>query len=350
MRNVSLTVNDVPYELELDPRELLVYVLRERLGLTGTVVGCDTSSCGACTVLLDGESVKSCTVLGVQADGHAITTIEGLAENGSLHRAAGELPPAPRAPVRLLHERHGARRGEPARGEPEPERGRDPARARGQHLPLHGLSEHRRRDRGGGPMSAPAEVEVGRAIGAPVERKEDGKLLQGQAQWVDNMQRPGDGLSRRRAQPVRARAHHERERRACARARRRRRGVVRRRTSPTSGRARCPARGSRPRTRTRRSTSRVAIDKARYVGDAVAVIAATSRGAAEDAAELVEVEYEPLPAVVDAEAALADGAPLVHEEFGTNRVLHVDARGGRGRPAVRRGGRDGERSGIARTG
>ena len=77
MRNVTLTVNDVPYELELDPRELLVHVLRERLDLTGTVVGCDTSSCGACTVLLDGESVKSCTVLGVQADGHAITTIEG---------------------------------------------------------------------------------------------------------------------------------------------------------------------------------------------------------------------------------------------------------------------------------
>ncbi len=85
MRSVSLTVNGFRHELELEPRELLVYVLRERLGLTGTVVGCDTSSCGACTVLLDGESVKSCTVLGVQADGHEITTIEGLAENGELH-------------------------------------------------------------------------------------------------------------------------------------------------------------------------------------------------------------------------------------------------------------------------
>src|SRR5213595_58637 len=85
VRNVSLTVNEVPYELELEPRELLVYVLRDRLGLTGTVVGCDTSSCGACTVLLDGESVKSCTVLGVQADGHELTTIEGLATNGSRH-------------------------------------------------------------------------------------------------------------------------------------------------------------------------------------------------------------------------------------------------------------------------
>jgi aerobic carbon-monoxide dehydrogenase small subunit len=86
VRHVSLTVNDVPYELELDPRDLLVYVLRDRLGLTGTVVGCDTSSCGACTVLLDGESVKSCTLLGVQADGREIGTIEGLADNGSLHR------------------------------------------------------------------------------------------------------------------------------------------------------------------------------------------------------------------------------------------------------------------------
>src|SRR5712692_11992876 len=85
VRSVSLTVNGDSHELELEPRELLVYVLRERLGLMGTVVGCDTSSCGACTVLLDGESVKSCTLLGVQADGHAITTIEGLATNGRMH-------------------------------------------------------------------------------------------------------------------------------------------------------------------------------------------------------------------------------------------------------------------------
>jgi aerobic carbon-monoxide dehydrogenase small subunit len=84
VRSVSLAVNGVPYELELEPRELLVYVLRDRLGLTGTVVGCDTSSCGACTVLLDGESVKSCTLLAVQADGREVTTVEGLASNGDL--------------------------------------------------------------------------------------------------------------------------------------------------------------------------------------------------------------------------------------------------------------------------
>jgi aerobic carbon-monoxide dehydrogenase small subunit len=85
VRRVALTVNGTRHELELEPRELLVYVLRDRLGLTGTNVGCDTSACGACTVLLEGEAVKSCTVLGVQADGMGITTIEGLASNGELH-------------------------------------------------------------------------------------------------------------------------------------------------------------------------------------------------------------------------------------------------------------------------
>src|SRR5207249_823307 len=93
--------------------------------------------------------------------------------------------------VRVLHERDGAGRRWPARREPEPKRGRDPARARGKHLSLHRVSEHRGRDRGGSTMSAPAEVEVGRLIGAPVERKEDKKLLRGQAQWVDNMRQPG---------------------------------------------------------------------------------------------------------------------------------------------------------------
>jgi carbon-monoxide dehydrogenase small subunit len=85
VRHVALTVNGERHEVDLEPRELLVFALRERLGLTGTTVGCDTTSCGACTVLVNGESVKSCTMLGVQADGLEITTIEGLAQNGRLH-------------------------------------------------------------------------------------------------------------------------------------------------------------------------------------------------------------------------------------------------------------------------
>jgi carbon-monoxide dehydrogenase small subunit len=95
VKRITITVNGTPHELEVEPRELLVYVLRERIGLTGTTVGCDTSSCGACTVHLAGESVKSCTVLGVQADGREITTIEGLAQNGELH-----------AMQRAFHEHH----------------------------------------------------------------------------------------------------------------------------------------------------------------------------------------------------------------------------------------------------
>jgi carbon-monoxide dehydrogenase small subunit len=85
MTKVSISVNGERREAEVEPRQLLVYFLRDQLGLTGTNVGCDTSSCGACTVLVDGESVKSCTVLAVQADGAEVTTIEGLAGNGELH-------------------------------------------------------------------------------------------------------------------------------------------------------------------------------------------------------------------------------------------------------------------------
>jgi len=85
MTRISLTVNGESHEAEVEPRTLLVYFLREQLGLKGTNVGCDTSSCGACTVLVDGESVKSCNQLAVQADGCEVTTIEGLAGGGGLH-------------------------------------------------------------------------------------------------------------------------------------------------------------------------------------------------------------------------------------------------------------------------
>jgi aerobic carbon-monoxide dehydrogenase small subunit len=82
---VSVTVNGQPQTAEVEPRLLLVHFLRDTLGLTGTHVGCDTSNCGACTVLVDGESVKSCTVLAVQADGAQVTSIEGMATGAELH-------------------------------------------------------------------------------------------------------------------------------------------------------------------------------------------------------------------------------------------------------------------------
>jgi carbon-monoxide dehydrogenase small subunit len=83
--NVSVTVNGEVREADVEPRTLLVYLLRESLGLTGTNVGCDTSTCGSCTVLVDGKSVKSCTMLAAQADGREITTIEGMADGDTMH-------------------------------------------------------------------------------------------------------------------------------------------------------------------------------------------------------------------------------------------------------------------------
>jgi len=84
-KTISIVVNGKTYTNEVEPRLLLVHYLRDALGLTGTHVGCETSLCGACTVLVDGQAVKSCTMFAVQADGAKLTTIEGLAANGNLH-------------------------------------------------------------------------------------------------------------------------------------------------------------------------------------------------------------------------------------------------------------------------
>jgi aerobic carbon-monoxide dehydrogenase small subunit len=105
---ITLSVNGQERSSEVEPRRLLVHHLRDDLGLTGTNVGCDTSSCGACTVLLDGESVKSCTLLAVQADGHAVTTIEGLAATAGGDGADGT---AFHPMQRAFHEQHGLQCG-----------------------------------------------------------------------------------------------------------------------------------------------------------------------------------------------------------------------------------------------
>jgi carbon-monoxide dehydrogenase small subunit len=98
--HVSITVNGIAREADVEPRTLLVDLIRDGFGLTGTKIACDTSQCGACTVHLDGVSVKSCTVLAVQADGAEVATIEGLASNGDLH-----------AVQQAFHEQHGVQCG-----------------------------------------------------------------------------------------------------------------------------------------------------------------------------------------------------------------------------------------------
>ena len=163
MTNVALTVNGEPREANVEPRLLLVYFLREQLELKGTNVGCDTSSCGACTVLVDGESVKSCTVLTVQADGAEVTTIEGLATTASCTGAAG-VPRAARTPVRLLHARFRDGDRLAPEGEPEPDGGGSGTRSRATCAAAR-VPQHRACGRGGfeGGRMIPAAFDYRRA-------------------------------------------------------------------------------------------------------------------------------------------------------------------------------------------
>ena len=147
-RTISVEVNGDVYEREVDARRLLVHFIRDDIDLTGTHIGCDTGNCGACTIHLDGQAVKSCMLLAVQADGAKIATVEGLAAgDGELSAAAAVVLRAPRAPVRLLHARDADERVRAARAEPAAERGGGADGDPGQHLPLHRLREHRRGDR-----------------------------------------------------------------------------------------------------------------------------------------------------------------------------------------------------------
>ncbi len=156
---VNIVINGRRYDRQVEPRLLLVHFIRDLGGTTGTKVGCDTSQCGACTVLLDGVAVRSCTCLAVQADGCAVTTIEGLAPAGSLH------------PLQEgFWNKHGLQCGfctpgmilaahELLRTNPTPSDTEDPPGPRRQHVPLHRLSEHRarrprRRDRARGKVKA----------------------------------------------------------------------------------------------------------------------------------------------------------------------------------------------------
>ena len=204
---VKLTVNGRQIEALVEPRTLLIHFLREELGLKGAHIGCETSHCGACTVDIDGQSVKSCTMFAVQAEGADIVTVEGLAQGGQLH-------PLQAAFV----EHHGLQCGFctpgmlmrgyrlPA-GESEPDRGRDPLGPVGQSLPLHRLSEHREsgpargradaRREGGRRMSAVTELTheereaTLRGIGCARKRKEDARLIQGKGNYVDDVRLPG---------------------------------------------------------------------------------------------------------------------------------------------------------------
>ena len=207
---VSVTLNGVPHTYDVEPRTLLVQLIREQAKLTGTNIGCDTSSCGACTIHIDGESVKSCTVLAVQADGADITTIEGMATGTELH-------PMQQA----FMENHGLQCGYCTPGmimaatsllreNPHAERAGRAHRPRGQPLPLHRLPQHRQvgaRRRGRGWWSVTVtERTHPRARAAPAPPRGP-RLAHGGGEVHQRPRHHRGAVPRRGPQPLRPRPH-----------------------------------------------------------------------------------------------------------------------------------------------
>ena len=311
-----MTINGNEHSSEVEPRTLLVHHIRENIGLTGTNIGCDTSSCGACTVHIDGQSVKSCTMLAVQADGADITTIEGMAA------ADGTLHPMQQA----FMENHGLQCGYCTPGmvmaatsfldeNPSPERSRGSGRPGRKSLPLHRLSQHR-------------EVSIGlrfsrginmSVIGTRMLRKEDPALLTGENEFVDDIQIDGQlwmGM-------VRSTVAHATITSVDTSAALDQPGVVAAYTGAdlAEGYWIAPMPCAWPVTPEMHNPPHypVAVGSARYVGDIVAVVLADSRTAAADAVEHVVVQYDALPIVASITEASTDAA-LVHPDLGTNKA------------------------------
>ena len=217
---VRITVNGRMFEREVEPRLLLVHFLREVAALTGTKIGCDTSQCGSCTVLVDGEAVKSCTCLTAQADGASVTDHRRA---GAARHAApdpGGVLEQARPAMRVLHAGDGLDVGRtPCSTIPIP-RPRDPPRPRRQPVPLHRLPEHRAR-RAVEAAAAMGGRMSGRIFGSAIRRREDPRLLTGPGTFTDDLSLPGMVARGDAAQPARAcqdPAHRHRARRPRRRA------------------------------------------------------------------------------------------------------------------------------------
>ena len=359
---VSLTVNGKPVTAEVDPRTLLVQLLRENLRLTGTHVGCDTSQCGACVVHVNGKAIKSCTVLALQLEGADVLTIEGLAA------ADGPLHPMQEA----FRENHGLQCGYCTPGmimtavDIVRRKGNDLddrtireelegniCRCTGYHNIVKAIAAGARAMRGGGATSEGRRIErrdtAEKGIAGGQFHVSGSELPEGNTMSGTGI---GAAVRRKEDQPL----HH-------------RHGPLHRRHHPA--RPGCSPISSVRRTRTprsRRSTpgaaakmpgvagvftgaqfaedklgnlicgwtvlskdgspmkmaphAALAAGKANYVGDAVAVVLADTLAQAKDAAEKVVVDYEELPAVVDPAKAAAKGAPLIHESAPNNTIYN----------------------------
>ena len=355
MTRITVKVDGSSFTDEVEPRTLLVHYLREQLGKTGTVVGCDTGNCGACTVHLDGRSVKSCSLFAVQADGHEVTTIEGLATDGQLHPMQQAFHENHALAVRLLHTRHDHAVHRSAGRQSGSHRGRGPPRPRGQPLPLHRLPEHRegrpgRSRRGRWPMTT-TEDRPATEIGNPRRRKEDARLITGRTRWTDNIVLPG----MLHLAMVRSPFAHARITAIDTAAARAATGVI----AVLTGADIADEQGALPNawqvTPDQKAPVHpaMAVDHVAFAGEIVAMVVARNAAEANDAADLVDVDYEELPPVLDLRAAAngrgARPSGPRHEclrglEVRLGRVRHRRRRrgGDRGRPRRRDRDREGD--------
>ena len=319
--DVSISINGERVTRDVEPRQLLVHFIRDTPGLTGTHWGCDTSNCGACVVQMDGEPVKSCTILAVMCEGHEIRTVESLEVDGELDPVQHGLPRDARAPVRLLHAGNADDGSRAVRREPESDRPGDPYSYLGRDLPLHGLQEHRRRgalgrrlrsrrETGGLSMATVENLpsaKTERPIGfGRLKRKEDARFIRGKGTYLDDIRLPGmvhgailrSPYAHARIVSIdtsRALAHPN----VAA--------VVTAKDLETLGLAWMP-------TISYDTQAVLAGDKVRFQGQEVAFVIATDEYSANDALQLIDVEYEPLPAIVNARKALDPDAPLIRDD------------------------------------
>ena len=365
---IDLTVNGKRAAIDAEPRLLLAHALRDYLNLTGTHIGCDTSSCGACTVLLDGVSVKSCTVFAVQASGHEVTTIEGIGNADALHPmqeafwsahglqcgycTTGMIVSA----VDLLQ-----RNADPSddeiraglegnlcrctgyenivkavRAAGKAMRDGDAAPQRADLMPIHpprrGAAAQRRRDH---PASSSQEAKPLMAftamVGARIRRREDPRLITGRATYVDDVRQVGTVVRRIRAQPVRARED------------RAHRHVARSKDDPHvlavytgddlhhahNLKSSLPVAHKMADLKTPPHYV-LAVDEVRFVGDPVAVVVATRRIAARDAAEQARRRLRASSPPSSIPRRPPTGPPYVHADPRHERRVHVS----RSAPAI----------------
>ena len=318
LQTIQLKINGKPIERETETRKNLADFLRHDLSLTGTHVGCEHGVCGSCTVLYNGEPVRSCLMLAVQADRAEITTVEGLAENGALnslqqgfkrHHAlqCGFCTPGLLMTATALLRKNGSRPFDDT--QVRKAIAGNLCRCTGYQNIVDAIVEAsggKAPERASHPRSHSAPAAF---IGAPVERAEDNELLTGKGVFVDDIDFPG----MLHADVVRSSHAHAKILNIDTEAAKRSPGVVDVITFQDLGEVRkfpltIPHTNLKPLTE-----FPLAKDKVRYVGEPVAVVVATSRQLAEDAAQLVQVDYEPMATCVDVEKALAPGAPLVHD-------------------------------------